>query len=79
MPSNKKLLQAAAGSAGESLYVEDVFSTFLYDGTGAANNRIVNGVDLLGEGGIVWGKTRNNVNDHWLATQELGINQHQRP
>jgi hypothetical protein len=31
MPSIKKLLQAAAGNAGESLYVEDVFSTYLYD------------------------------------------------
>ena len=50
MPSNKKLLQAAAGNAGESLYVEDVFSTYLYTGTGAAQT-ITNGIDLDGEGG----------------------------
>jgi hypothetical protein len=39
MPSIKKLLQAAAGNAGESLYVEDVFSTYLYVGgsTGTDN------------------------------------------
>jgi hypothetical protein len=46
MPSNKKLLQAAAGNAGgESLYVEDVFSTYLYDGTGATQV-IENGIAL---------------------------------
>jgi hypothetical protein len=47
MPSNKKLLQAAAGSAGsDPLYVEDVFSTYLYTGTGSAlviNNGIALG------------------------------------
>ena len=33
MPSTKKLLQAAAGSAGEDkVYVEDVFSSYLYVG-----------------------------------------------
>jgi hypothetical protein len=28
-----KAIQAAAGNAGETLYVDDVFSTYLYDGT----------------------------------------------
>ena len=46
MPSNKKLLQAAAGSAGgDPLYVEDVFSTYLYTGTGSSNP-INNGIAL---------------------------------
>ena len=54
MPSNKKLLQAAAGSAGgDPLYVEDVFSTYLYDGNGSTQT-ITNGIDLDGEGGLVW-------------------------
>jgi hypothetical protein len=30
-----KLIQAAAGNAGEAVYVDDVFSTFLYEGTNA--------------------------------------------
>ena len=73
MPSNKKLLQAAAGSAGgDPLYVEDVFSTYLYDGTGTTNN-IVNGVDLT-EGGLVWIKTRDDVEDHNLVDSERGSN-----
>jgi len=58
MPSNK-LLQAAAGSAGgDNLYVEDVFSTFLYTGNGTSLT-INNGLDLSGEGGLTWLKSRS--------------------
>ena len=54
-----KALTAAAGNAGAgALYVEDVFSTYLYTGTGAAQT-ITNGIDLDGEGGLVWIKNRN--------------------
>jgi len=61
MPSTKKLLQAAAGSAGgDPLYVEDVFSTYLYDGNGS-NRSITNGIDLAGEGGLVWAKMRSGT------------------
>jgi len=47
MASKKKLLQAAAGSAGGAagLDVDEVFSTYLYDGTGAAQV-IENGIAL---------------------------------
>ena len=68
-----KALTAAAGNAGgDNLYVEDVFSTYLYDGTGTTNN-IVNGVDLT-EGGLVWIKTRDDVEDHNLVDSERGSN-----
>ena len=40
-----------------SVYVDDVFSTFLYDGTGSTQS-INNGIDLSGEGGLVWIKRR---------------------
>ena len=45
---SKKLLQAAAGNAGggEALYVEDVFSTYLYDGNGTTGQVIENGIKL---------------------------------
>jgi hypothetical protein len=57
--SLSKALTAAAGNAGgDNLYVEDVFSTYLYEGTGTAQT-ITNGIDLDGEGGMVWIKTRN--------------------
>ncbi|MDC3332755.1 hypothetical protein OAV62_00775 [bacterium] len=70
MPSNKKLLQAAAGSAGgDNLYVEDVFSTYLYTGTGSAQT-ITNGIDLDGEGGLVWLKNRSTTQSHGLFDTE---------
>ena len=61
MSTKKKLLQAAAGAAGgaETLNVEDVFSTYLYEGTGSALT-ITNGIDLDGEGGMTWFKCRSS-------------------
>jgi len=59
-----KALTAAAGNAGESLYVEDVFSTYLYTGDGGAGQTITNGIDLSGEGGMVWFKTRSSAHAH---------------
>ena len=56
-----KALTAAAGNAGGTLgYVEDVFSTYLYTGTGSAQT-ITNGIDLAGEGGLVWIKKRGSA------------------
>ena len=69
-----KALTAAAGNAGgDNLYVEDVFSTYLYDGTGAAHT-ITNGIDLAGEGGLTWIKTRNTGTSAWhsLSDTERG-------
>ena len=61
MATKKKLLQAAAGSAGgETLDVDEVFSTYLYDGN-SSTQTITNGIDLSGEGGLVWISTRNNA------------------
>ncbi len=46
--------------------VADVFSIYLYEGTGSAQT-ITNGVDLSGEGGLVWIKNRENqFQDHSL-------------
>jgi len=51
------LMQGAAGAAGGGTYVDEVFSTYLYDGT-AGSQSINNGIDLSGEGGMTWIKTR---------------------
>ena len=60
MASKKKLLQAAAGSAGGAgLDVDEVFSTYLYDGTGSAQT-ITNGIDHTAENTLVWTKTRSS-------------------
>jgi len=60
-PITQQQALAAAGAGGDSVYVDDVFSTFLYDGTGSAQT-ITNGIDLSGEGGLVWLKSRGNSN-----------------
>jgi hypothetical protein len=70
-----KLLGATAG-AEEALAIEDVFSTYLYTGTGAAQT-ITNGIDLAGEGGLVWIKPRIHQfgnSSHWLLDTLRGIN-----
>ena len=46
-------------------YIEDVFSTYLYSGTGAAQT-ITNAIDLANYGGLVWGKMRNNSFNNFL-------------
>ena len=64
--------QAAAGSAGGAgLDIDDVFSTFLYEGNGVARS-ITNGIDLSGEGGLVWIKNREDSQQHWLFDTERG-------
>jgi len=74
MATKKKMLQAAAGNAGgEALNVEEVFSTYLHTGTGAAKS-IVNGVDLAGEGGLVWSKCRDRSRLNRLIDTERGVN-----
>ena len=64
-PTTLRLIQGAAGAAASSLYVDDVFSTFLYEGNNTIRS-INNGIDLSGEGGLVWIKGRDLVNDHRL-------------
>ena len=50
---------AAVGApAAAVVYVEDVFSTYLYTGNGATQT-ITNGIDLSTKGGMVWTKNRN--------------------
>jgi len=66
------MMQAAAGAAGgENLYIEDVFSTYLYTGTGAAQT-ITNGIDLDGEGGLVWIKSRSAATGNFLFDTNRG-------
>ena len=65
----------AAGAASDRLYVDDVFSTYLYTGNGTARS-INNGIDLAGEGGLVWIKNRENqYQDHALYDTERGAGQ----
>jgi len=76
MATKKKMLQAAAGNAGGAgLNVEDVFSTYLYTGNDSTQT-ITNGIDLDGEGGLVWIKGRSSAKNNALYDTERGVNQY---
>jgi len=70
MSNIKKLMTSAAG--GPVLNVEDVFSTYLYTGNGSSQT-ITNGIDLDGEGGLAWVKSRTGYVDHNLMDTERGL------
>ena len=67
MATKKKMLQAAAGNAGggAGLNVEEVFSTYLYEGQ-STTLAVNNSIDLSGEDGLTWIKCRNAAEDHFL-------------
>ena len=71
----KKQKRAQQGSnwPGFPVYIEDVFSTWLYTGNGSTQT-ITNGIDLSGKGGMVWVKRRNSpANDHAVMDTARGI------
>jgi len=68
MSVGRFLQQAAAGNAGGATYVDDVFSTYLYDGT-SGSQTITNNIDLSGEGGMVVLKGRDAATgEAWITT-----------
>jgi hypothetical protein len=67
------LMQAAGSASGDKVYVEDVFSTHLYTGNNTAGNAINNGLDLSGEGGMVWIKARNATDNSCIFDTERGV------
>ena len=67
------LATAGAAGAGDATYVDDVFSTYLFDGTGSTQT-ITNGIDLSGEGGLVWIKRRSAADPHQIYDTERGAN-----
>ena len=71
--TTRRLMMGAAGAAGGATFVDDVFSTYLYKGNSTARS-IVNGIDLAGEGGMVWTKNRaSSYFSHRLFDTERGI------
>ena len=67
----RAMMMGAAGASADPLYVDDVFSTYLYDAPGTALS-INNGIDLSGEGGMVWTKARDGDRDHQIGDTEQG-------
>ena len=66
-----KALLSASVSAPPAVYVEDVFSTYLYTGNDSTRT-LTNGIDLAGKGGLAWIKCRSTANSHVLFTTGVG-------
>jgi len=75
-------LQATSGAASQDAfvgngvavvpaYIEEVFSCFLYTGTGVSQT-ITNNVDISGKGGLVWIKGRNQPEPSVLVDTARG-------
>ena len=67
------LLKAAgiSNSSSDAPNVADVFSTYLYEGN-SSTQTITNGIDLDGEGGMVWIKQRDGTYGNRLFDTERG-------
>jgi len=53
------------------IFIEDIFSTYLYTGNGTSQT-ITNGIDLSGQGGLTWIKKRSAAEDHVLTDTVRG-------
>ena len=62
---------SGAGGASDPVYSDEVFSCLGYEGTGSAQT-ITNGVDLSGEGGLVWIKRYDGSQDNVLQNTASG-------
>ena len=72
--------QAQAQAAGlwplgpQPNYIEQVFSTYLYTGTGSGSAQTINnGINLSGKGGLVWIKDRTVGYSHSLFDTARGV------
>ena len=63
-----------AGGPAKKTYVDDVFSTLLYTGDSTQSPQVRNnGINLAGEGGLVWAKRRNGGHEHGLYDTVRGV------
>ena len=51
---------AVGGAVAKKVYIDNIFSTFMYRGNALPNRDIVNNIDLSSDGGFVWTKNRDN-------------------
>ncbi|MBQ59790.1 MAG: hypothetical protein CMA66_04490 [Euryarchaeota archaeon] len=75
MSVSKMIMGQAANRYVDPVNVENLFSTFLYNGTGSAQT-ITNNIDLSGEGGLVWSKARSATKNHALVDTVRGANKY---
>jgi hypothetical protein len=74
MSNTKTVMGQASNQYVVPTDITDVFSTYLYEGNNTNPRTITNGIDLAGEGGMVWIKQRTATNWHVLSDTERGTN-----
>jgi len=74
MSSTQQLLLGEGAGGAATVFIEDVFSCFLYTGNGSTQT-ITNGIDLSTKGGLVWLKSRSLGGEfHRLFDTSRGVN-----
>ena len=58
--------------AKDKVFLDEVFSNYLYTGDGTSTRTITNNLDMSGEGALVWIKHRDSTQDHVLADTVRG-------
>jgi 6-phosphogluconolactonase (cycloisomerase 2 family) len=71
-PASGKAYAAQIEVTGGAVGPAGLFSTTLYTGNGSTQT-ITNGIDLDGEGGLVWIKSRSSTREHSLYDTERGV------
>ena len=73
-PATGKAQAFSVEVTGGSNGMDDIFSTTTYTGTGSSL-AINNGLNLSGDGGLVWTKRRSSANSNWFLDSVRGGNQ----
>ena len=71
-PITQAFIQGAAGAGGSSTYVDEVFNTKTYMGN-ATERSITTGLDIAGEGGLIWMKNRDLSNQSHRLVDTLSL------
>ena len=64
-----------SGGIAKKTYIDDVFSNYVYEGTGS-NQTITNNLDLATEGGMVWIKNRSDARNYVMGDSVRGDNKY---
>ena len=69
----QQMLLGAGSAVASKKWIDDSFSTYLWEGTGSTIN-INNGINLSEDGGMVWVTNRDGVYQSLEMDTELGVN-----
>jgi hypothetical protein len=71
LQAQKAGIWPTAGNIDPSLFIENIFSTWLYTGNGSTQT-ITNGINLSTQGGLVWIKSRSAATNNFLFDTTRG-------